>query len=181
VFDSTLTMAGQMTAERFDAFYRGTVPRLTRYAYGLTGDPGEAQDLVQEAYARAWQHWRRVGAYDDAEAWLRLVVSRLVKDRWRRLLVRRAAAASAAPLPPVAPPSEETVLLVAALRRLPFEQRRALVLYHLMDRALTDIAADTGASLSTVKSRLTRGRAALAALLTADAATNAGGAHVHGA
>ncbi|MFB9411255.1 MULTISPECIES: sigma-70 family RNA polymerase sigma factor [Dactylosporangium] len=170
-----------MTAEMFDAFYRGTVPRLTRYAFGLTGDAGEAQDLVQEAYARAWQHWRRVGAYEDVEAWLRLVISRLVKDRWRRLLVRRAAAASAPPLPPVAPPSEETVLLVAALRLLPFEQRQAVVLYHLLDRSLADIAAETGANLNTVKTRLTRGRAALAALLTADTATNAGGAHVHGA
>jgi RNA polymerase sigma-70 factor (ECF subfamily) len=170
-----------MTAESFDAFYRGTVPRLTRYAYGLTGDPGEAQDLVQEAYTRAWRHWRRVGAYEDAEAWLRLVVSRLVTDRWRRLLVRRAAVASAGPVPPVAPPSEETVLLVAALRQLPFEQRQALVLYHLMDRSLADVATETGANLSTVKSRLTRGRAALAALLGADTATNAGGAHVHGA
>jgi RNA polymerase sigma-70 factor (ECF subfamily) len=109
------------------------------------------------------------------------VISRLVKDRWRRLLVRRAAAASAPPVPPVAPPSEETVLLVAALRQLPFEQRRALVLYHLMDRALADIAAETGTNLSTVKSRLTRGRAALAALLTTDTATNAEVPHVHGA
>jgi len=108
------------------------------------------------------------------------VVARLVKDRWRRLLVRRAFAARTAPAPPVAPPSEETVLLVAALRRLPFEQRQAVVLYHLLDRSLADIAAETGANLSTVKSRLTRGRAALAALLTTGA-TNTGGAHVHGA
>jgi RNA polymerase sigma-70 factor, ECF subfamily len=173
-----------MTAELFDTFYRGTVARLTRYAYGLTGDPGEAQDLVQEAYTRAWRHWRRVGAYEDAEAWLRLVVSRLVSDRWRRLLVRRAAAAGTAPLPPVPPPSEETVLLVAALRQLPFEQRRAVVLFHLLDRSLADVATETGANLSTVKTRLSRGRAALAALLTAkpaDATTDAGGAHVHGA
>ena len=56
--------------ERFDAFYRDTSRRLVRYAYGLTGDAAEAQDLVQEAYARAWQRWRRVSGYDNAEAWL---------------------------------------------------------------------------------------------------------------
>ncbi|WP_433222322.1 SigE family RNA polymerase sigma factor [Dactylosporangium sp. CS-047395] len=170
-----------MTAEMFDACYRGTVSRLTRYAYGLTGDPGEAQDLVQEAYARAWQHWRRVSGYDDVEAWLRLVIGRLVNDRWWRLLVRRAHAARTAPLPPVEPPSEATVLLVAALRQVPFEQRQAVVLFHLMDRSLADIAAETGTNLSTVKTRLTRGRAALAALLAVDTATNSGGTHVHGA
>src|SRR3954447_26828233 len=73
----------------FDGFYRDTSRRLLRYAYGLTGDPGEAQDLVQEAYARAWQRWRRLTGYEDPEAWLRLVVHRLATDRWRRLGVRR--------------------------------------------------------------------------------------------
>ena len=166
-----------MTAEMFDVFYRGTVRRMTRYAFGLTGDQAEAQDLVQEAYARAWQHWRRVSAYDDGEAWLRLVVSRLAKDRWRRLLVRRAATAGSAPPPPVAGPSEETVLLVTAMRKLPFDQRQVLVLFHLLDRSLADIAVETKSNVSTVKSRLTRGRAALTELL----GTTVGGAHVNGA
>ena len=43
----------ETAAADFDAFYRDTSRRLMRYAYGLTGNPGEAQDLVQEAYARA--------------------------------------------------------------------------------------------------------------------------------
>jgi RNA polymerase sigma-70 factor (ECF subfamily) len=82
---------------------------LLHYAYGLTGNPTEAQDLVQEAYARAWQRWRRLVGYDDQEAWLRLVVTRLATDRWRRLGVRRAAAAASRPPAPVDPPSENTV------------------------------------------------------------------------
>src|SRR3954462_5071382 len=52
----------------FDAFYRDTSRRLLRYAYGLTGDPVEAQDLVQEAYARAWQRWKRLRAEAGAGA-----------------------------------------------------------------------------------------------------------------
>jgi RNA polymerase sigma-70 factor (ECF subfamily) len=174
-----------MTEQTFDAFYRGTARRLTRYAYGLVGDPSEAQDLVQEAYARAWQHWRRVAGYDDAEAWLRLVVNRLATDRWRRLLVRRAAAASSPPVPPVPPPSEETVLLTKAMHALPFDQRQVLLLHYLLDRSLADIAAETGTNLNTVKSRLMRGRAALAEVLAdlkprANTRTDAGGTHVHG-
>lgn len=148
--------------ETFDAFYRGTSQRLTRYAYGLTGDPGEAQDLTQEAYARAWQRWRRIRAYDDSEAWLRLVVNRLAMDRWRRLRVRRAAAAAAPPIAPVEPPADETVVLVTAMRGLPFDQRQVLLLHHLMDRSLAEIAQETGTNINTVKSRLVRGRAALA-------------------
>lgn len=160
-----------MTRERagaFDAFYRDTSRRLLRYAYGLTGDPVEAQDLVQEAYARAWQRWRRLSAYEDPEAWLRLVVNRLSTDRWRRIGIRRAHAPTA-PVP-VAPPSEDTVLLVRAMRTLPVAHRRALALHYLLDRSVADIAAETGASTGTVKSWLARGRAGLAVALGAEPA-----------
>jgi RNA polymerase sigma-70 factor (sigma-E family) len=149
--------------EGFDACYRGTSARLVRYAYGLVGDPAEAQDLVQEAYARAWQRWRRVSGYDDIEAWLRVVVTRLATDRWRRLAVRRARGTP--PPVPVAPPSEDTVVLVAALRTLPVAHRRALTLHYLLDRSVADIATETGASVNTVKSWLARGRTGLAAAL----------------
>lgn len=153
-------------SDAFDEFYRDTSRRLLRYAYGLCGDPVEAQDVAQEAYARAWQRWRRLRGYDDAEAWLRLVVTRLVTDRWRLLGVRRAATAAERPPPPAQPPSEDTLLLVAALRTLPVVQRRALVLHYLLDRPIAEIAVETGGSLGTVKSWLSRGRAALAAALT---------------
>jgi RNA polymerase sigma-70 factor (ECF subfamily) len=148
----------------FDGFYRDTSRRLLRYAYGLSGDPAEAQDLVQEAYARAWQRWRRLGDYEDPEAWLRLVVHRLATDRWRRLGVRRGKSAGALPAS-VPAPSEDTVLLVRAMRTLPAAHRRALALHYLLDRSVAEIAAETGASAGTVKSWLSRGRAGLAAAL----------------
>ncbi|GIF36221.1 sigma-70 family RNA polymerase sigma factor [Actinoplanes xinjiangensis] len=149
----------------FDDFYRDTARRLARYAYGLTGDPVEAQDLVQEAYARAWQRWRRLSGYDDPEAWLRLVVNRLSADRWRRLGIRRARAAAEPPLPSVSPPSEDVVLLVQAMRDLPEKVRRAMALHYLLDRSIADIATETGAAPNTVKSWLFRGRTLLAAAL----------------
>jgi len=149
----------------FDAFYRDTSRRLLRYAYGLTGDPAEAQDLVQEAYARAWQRRNRLTGYEDPEAWLRLVVNRLSTDRWRRLGVRRQRAAAEAPAPPAPPPSEDVVLLVRAMRTLPAAHRRALALHYLLDRSVAEIAAETGASTGTVKSWLSRGRAGLATAL----------------
>jgi len=165
----------------FDEFYRDTSRRLVRYAYGLTGDAAEAQDLVQEAYARAWQRWRRLSGYDEPEAWLRLVVNRLSSDRWRRLGVRRARAAAEAPLPPAPPPSEDTVLLVQAMRKLPPDHRRALALRYLLDRSVADIAAETGVPEGTVKSWLSRGRAGLAAALGIEERTTAreGVGHAH--
>ncbi|MDI1464718.1 SigE family RNA polymerase sigma factor [Catellatospora sp. KI3] len=152
-----------MTVSDFEAFYRGTAPRLMRLAYGLTGGLAEAQDFTQEAYARAWQRWPTLQRYDNPEAWLRLVVTRLATDWWRRLRVRRAAQP---PEPDVVPPPDEELMsLVAALRTLPVDQRRALALHYLLDQSVADIAAEMSVSVNTVKSWLARGRASLAAAL----------------
>jgi len=59
----------------------------------------------------------------------------------------------------------------AALRRLSVEQRTALVLHHLCDLDVQAVAAETGASVTTVTSRLSRGRAALLAQLPASLST----------
>jgi RNA polymerase sigma-70 factor (ECF subfamily) len=162
-----------MPTDDFDTFYRGTAPRLLRYAYGLTTDAAEAQDLVQEAYARAWQRWRRLRRYEDPEGWLRLVVTRLATDWWRRTQVRRTVRTP--PPSPADPPDETVLVLVAALRTLPAAQRRALTLHYLLDRSVAQIAAETGATEGTVKSWLHRGRGALARLLDEETTTTTGG------
>jgi RNA polymerase sigma-70 factor, ECF subfamily len=155
--------------ESFDEFYRGTSRRLLHYAYALTGDLSEAQDLVQEVYVRAWQRWRRISAYDSAESWLRLVLARLATDRWRRLASFRSAMTRSGPMPSVDGPGDDTVVLVRALRRLPESQRRAIALHYLYDLSVDDIATETSAATGTVKSWLSRGRAALAEVLGAEA------------
>ena len=151
-----------MDSDPFDELYRATSRRLLQYAYAMCGDLGAAQDLTQEAYVRAWQRWNRVREYEHVESWLRLVVTRLVTDRWRTLGVRRRAGTGLRPVDLVAPPSEDGVLLAAALRRIPLQQRRAVVMHYLMDLSVADVARETGASVGTVKSRLSRGRASLA-------------------
>ncbi len=153
-------------ARGFDEFYRDTSVRMVRYGYAMTGDLGDAQDVVQEAYTRAWRHWRTVAAHPSPEAWLRLVISRLATDRWRRISGWRAALHRSGPPEPVAPPGEDTVLLTAALRRLPANLRQAVTLYYLFDMSVQQIAAETGAPTGTVTSWLHRGRAELAALLS---------------
>jgi RNA polymerase sigma-70 factor (ECF subfamily) len=146
----------------FDDFYRATSRRLLRYAYGMVGDAGIAQDVVQEAYVRAWRHWSSVSRYEHPESWVRLVISRLATDWWRRVAVRRRAEARDRPPDPVPPPSELTVVLVQALRDLPPRQRQAFCLHHLLDLTVGDIARDMGVAEGTVKSWLFRARTALA-------------------
>ncbi|RKN39916.1 SigE family RNA polymerase sigma factor [Micromonospora endolithica] len=149
----------------FDDFYRGTSRRMLRYGYAVAGDYTEAQDLVQEAYARAWRQWGRLTTHPAPEAWLRLVIARLATDRWRRLTGWRTALSRTGPPAPVPPPGEDTVLLVAALRQLPANHRQALALHYLFDMSVEDIARETGTATGTVKSWLSRGRARLAELL----------------
>jgi RNA polymerase sigma-70 factor (ECF subfamily) len=150
----------------FDAFYGATHGRLLHVLYAMTGDLAEAQDVVQEAYARAWQRWDAVSTYDEPAAWVRTVAWRLAVSRRRKARNRIAAALRLHGRPAVAAePSSDTAIVVAALRRLPEAQRRALALHYLCDLPVDAVATETGVSAGTVKSRLSRGRVALGAVL----------------
>ena len=152
----------------YDELFAACGDRLVRQVYALTGDLAEAQDVVQEAFVRAWQHWRTVSVHPDPEAWVRTTARRLAVSRWRRLRNSRVAWQRYGPPPEQAAVGPQTVALVAALRRLPEAQRTALVLHHLAYLPVDQVALETGAPVGTVKARLSRGRVALAALLRDD-------------
>jgi RNA polymerase sigma-70 factor, ECF subfamily len=149
----------------FTAFYEATWPRTVACAYAMTGDLGEAEDLAQEAYSRAWARWSRLRAYEDPAAWVRHVATRLAVSRWRRARTAAGFLARSRGMDPAAPPSETTAALVAALKQLPEAQRRAVVLHHLGELPVVEIARIEQCPEGTVKARLSRGRAALATLL----------------
>lgn len=155
-------------AAAFDAFYRATRQRLFTTLYALTGDAGDAQEVAHEAYARAWQRWAAVAGYGDPEAWVRTVARRIAISRWRRARNALAAHRRAASPDRVPGPDAGIVAVVAALAKLPLPVRTALVLYHLADLTVADIARETGAPEGTVKARLSRGRRALAGLLATE-------------
>ncbi len=154
--------------DTFVAFYRDTYPGLVAQLVAYTGDLGEAQDVAQEAYVRAWQRWRRISEYDDPRAWVSRVGYNLAISRWRRARVAVASWTRHGPPDPPVEPDSTTTDLVAALKRLPEPQRRALVLYHLGGFSVADIARAEGVPDGTVKARLARGRQALASLLALD-------------
>ena len=155
-------------AERrsFPDFYRTTAPHVVRQVHAMTGDLPEAQDCVAEAYARAWQRWPQLSSYDAPEAWVRQVAWRLAARRFRRARVGAALLHRHGAPDDVPALSPDRVAVVAALRRLPEAQRRVVVLHHLADRSIAEIAAETGTPHGTVKAQLSRGRTALAAHLT---------------
>jgi RNA polymerase sigma-70 factor, ECF subfamily len=150
----------------FDDFFAATFQRVVGQVYAMTGHLAEAEDAVQEAYARAWQRWSRYSGLDDPEAWVRVVAYRIAVSAWRktanRLVAHRRAVAGEY-VPGLRP---EHVALVEALRRISPNQRRVVVLHHLVGLSVDEVAAEIGISAGTVKSRLARGRAALAPVLS---------------
>jgi RNA polymerase sigma factor (sigma-70 family) len=156
---------------QFDTFYRGTWQRVVTFLYAVSGDLAEAQDVTQEAYARCWQRWSVVSGYGDPEAWVRTVGFRLYLNRWRKARNRLTAYRRHGVDQPISPPSEATVALVAALRKLSAAQRQAVVLHHLLDLPVDEVARQTGTSASNVKARLVKGRQVLGTLL-ADTTTS---------
>ena len=163
--------------EGFDAFYTGSSRRVLHQMYAMTGNLADAQDLVQEAYARAWQRWSSVSTYDDPEAWVRTVAWRLAASRWRKAKNGVAAMLRHGPPAHAPEPSIDNVALVAALKQIPEAQRRTVVLHHLVGLSVAEVAHEMHVPEGTVKARLSRGRAALAQLLS-DTSLSEEGSHV---
>lgn len=148
----------------FDEFYGATFHGLRSQLYAYLGDRAEAQDVVQEAYCRAFARWKKISGYDDPVAWVRKVAWNLATSRFRRqrtainFLRRQREEHHDGPSP-------DRVALVRALATIPAQQRKAVVLHYLAQLSVAEIAQQEGVAEGTVKSWLSRGRAALSARL----------------
>jgi RNA polymerase sigma-70 factor (ECF subfamily) len=148
-----------------DALYEASYRRLVVQMYALCGDLAEAEDAVQEAFVTAIRKRRQLEAVGNHEAWLRTVAVNRLRARWRHAAVVRRLQPR---VPGVQAPVDvgpDHVALVRALGALDEGARRVVVLHHLADLGLAEIAAELGVPEGTVKSRLSRARARLAALL----------------
>ena len=151
----------------FERFFRDEYPRLVPMLHALTGDRQRAEDLAQEALAKAQQDWPRVSTLDRPGAWVRRVALNASSNVRRRrgretaALQRVGQAPAAVDVPAAADPE-----LWRLVRRLPEQQRWAVALFYVEDRALADVAAVLGCSEGAVKTHLSRARATLARQLT---------------
>jgi RNA polymerase sigma-70 factor, ECF subfamily len=154
-----------MRGDDFEDFYLASYPRLVGQLTVLTGSLEDAEDAVQEAFARASTRWARLRAYDAPEAWVRrvalnLATSGLRHTRRQLAILARLGAATAEP-----PRSTDRLAIQAGLRRLPLRQRQVLVLHYGADLPVEEVARQLRVPPGTVKSRLARARAALGAYL----------------
>ncbi|MBL7255651.1 sigma-70 family RNA polymerase sigma factor [Paractinoplanes lichenicola] len=159
--------ADESVRQAYEAYYR----RLVTQVYGLVGDLAEAEDAVHEAFARVLASPRSFLQADDAERWLRVAALNVARSRYRRRwLFDKLVRSGRVEVAPAAVPgmSGDRVALLAALRRLAPPTREVVVLHHLADLSVAEVAETLGVPVGTVKARLARGRATLARYLTDD-------------
>src|SRR5437763_4743234 len=115
----------------FDACFPGLYRHAYRVAYRLTGSTEEAEDLAQEALARAFGRWASVTTFAEPAAWVTRVTTNLAFDILRRRRLGRRA-----PVPSAMPgPNAEHLDLYRALAALPRRQRQVVVLRYLADQS----------------------------------------------
>lgn len=138
----------------FEEFFLASRISLSRTALLLTGDPGAAEDLLQEALTRTAQRWPHVSARGDPTAYIRAIMLNDVRSAWRR---RRRADTRPAPVPDADVDFTARVdadrLLLPALRQLAPRQRAVLYLRFYEDRSEAETARLLSCSIGTVKSQ----------------------------
>ncbi|GHB84898.1 RNA polymerase sigma24 factor [Streptomyces umbrinus] len=165
----------------FDAFYTSTAKRMVATVYAMTGDLAEAEDAVHEAYVRCLAALARLVRDGDPLPWVRTVAMRLAISTWRRTRGRLRAHFRHGPQADVPELSADRVALVVALRELSPDQRQAVILHHLLDLPVEQVAREIGASSGAVRTRLSRARRILGERLAeADSAFTSKGVAGHG-
>jgi RNA polymerase sigma-70 factor (sigma-E family) len=150
----------------FDELYRREYRPLVALAYGLSGSRGAAEEIVQDAFMAAHRRWPSISSYDMPSMWLRRVVANRSASTVRRRVAEARALTRVAtwanrpdPLP------EQHDELWRAVRRLPPQQAKALLLRYVDDRTVAETASILGCSEGTAKTHLHRARRSLAGAL----------------
>lgn len=144
----------------FARFYEASRDACLRAVLASVGDRALAEDMVAEAFARAWTSWRKVSQYAAPRGWVVRTALNTGVSWWRPRrreipLAGYDAAAAADPGEGVDP------AVVSALRRLPARQREVIALRVFLDLDTNTTAEILGIAPGTVKAHLSRAVAAL--------------------
>jgi RNA polymerase sigma factor (sigma-70 family) len=151
----------------FEAWYLREHPKVMAALTWVAGDPHVAADATDEAFARAYANWRRVGQMVSPGGWVYRVALNVVRRR-----MRRAALEQRLLEPPLDIAHVVDREIWAAVHQLPERQRVAVVLRYLLDLPEKEVAAAMGISRGTVASALGAARQRLAAWLAAEEEPN---------
>jgi RNA polymerase sigma factor (sigma-70 family) len=151
----------------FAEFYRSFKDECLFTVLVSVGDQDTAQELVAEAFARAWACWEKVAGHPAPQAWVVRTALNVRISRWRRH--RREVTVAdpgmiSEPLPPASAASgRPDPVVMAALMRLPARQRQVVALRLFLDLDTARAAQVLGIAPGTVQAHLGRAIAALRA------------------
>jgi RNA polymerase sigma-70 factor, ECF subfamily len=147
----------------FEEFYRAEFPGLVAVATALVGSLEAGEDMVQDTMVKSLTRWRQVQRLERPGGWAHRVLLNACTSWWRR---RRTEANHIARLrrtePTVSGPSPDALAFWGAVRRLPERHRMVMVLHYAGDHSFAEVASILSVPEGTVRSDLTRARAALA-------------------
>jgi RNA polymerase sigma-70 factor (sigma-E family) len=161
-------VGGRSRDEEFVAFVEAEGPYLFQTAFFLVGERTLAEDLVQGTFERVYRSWdaARVGA---PRAYARKVLVNLRTDTWRRTRLTDVPGDDKLPVARADDHTAQIALrdeLARALGSLSPQQRRVVVLRHVLDLPEAQVAREIGRSVGTVKAASSRGLERLRSLLT---------------
>jgi RNA polymerase sigma factor (sigma-70 family) len=167
-----MTDARERCIEEFRAMVGRCAERLLATARGYLDDPHQAEDVVQTAFMKVWEHWNDADVQSRLEPWLiRVVRNRCVdilRERGRmerREKIREAAQPHQTHVQEVGPGVPDPATVQSGLRRLKEPYRTALLLRFSEKLSYEQISHRLDAPLGTVKSWIARGLQILRKLL----------------
>jgi RNA polymerase sigma-70 factor (sigma-E family) len=157
--------------EGFRVYVTARLPALRRVAYLMCGDWHRADDLLSAALVRVLQHWPRVSAAEDVDAYVRRVLMRTMLNERRRPWRREQSVGSVPERTAACAPDlvADRLVLADLLAGLPPRRRAVLVLRYCCDLSVEDTAQALNCSPGTVKSQAAKGLATLRERMTAGA------------
>jgi RNA polymerase sigma-70 factor (ECF subfamily) len=172
-----------ITPVDFTTFMRNYQDMVFSTAIRLVGNEAQAEDISQEVFLKAFEHWESLQTSVTAGGWLKTVTTNLslnyltrYRNRWRFFSEFKRDDAGGDDETEIEFASPENFLsgvdagerktwVEQALAKLPDHQRVPLILFHYEDMPYDEIAKKLGISLAKVKTDILRARAALAQIL----------------
>jgi RNA polymerase sigma-70 factor (sigma-E family) len=154
--------------QQFRVFVQEIAAPLHRMAYLLCGDWYLADDLVQEALAKAYSHWGKVQRAENPSAYVRRILINESRRHWRRhrnITGHADVDVTDIPVPDLSDRVVNRADLVQALQSLPLRQRATVVLRFLDGLSERETATVLGCSEGTVKSQTSRALTKLKSVL----------------
>jgi len=148
-------------ARSFESFYEAESRTLFRRLWLVTGNRAEAEEIMQDAFLKLWEHWDHTQDLDDRTAYLYRTAMNVFRRRYQRAMMAAKRALGVGPAVDEFAIADDRHIVRKALAQLSPRQRAALVLTEMLGLSTQETARALGVRASTVRALAFQGRAAL--------------------